>query len=97
GDQVAVVIAETLNQAKDAAASIDVDYGVLPAVADPAKARDPKAPQIHDNAPTDAAFKNAKHVTRLNFINNRLVPNAIEPRASIGDYDAGTDSSTLWV
>jgi aerobic carbon-monoxide dehydrogenase large subunit len=111
GDQVAVVIAETLNQAKDAAAAIDVDYGVLPAVADPAKAQDPKAPQIHDNAPkntiyqwslgdqalTDAAFKNAKHVTRLKLINNRLVPNAIEPRAAIGDYDSGTDSSTLWV
>src|SRR5436190_10865818 len=84
GDQVAVVIAETLNQAKDAAAAIDVDYGVLPAVADPAKARDPKAPQIHDNAPrntiyewslgdqaaTEAAFKNAKHVTRLKLTNN---------------------------
>src|SRR5229473_206709 len=111
GDQVAVVIAETLNQAKDAAAEIAVDYGVLPAVADPAKAQDPKAPQIHDNAPrntiyqwslgdaaaTDAAFRGAKHVTRLKLVNNRLIPNAIEPRAAIGDYDAGTDSSTLWV
>src|SRR3984893_13942151 len=79
GDQVAVVIAETLNQAKDAAAEIDVDYAVLPAVADPAKARDPKAAQIHDNAPrntiyewslgdaaaTDAAFPGAKHATKL--------------------------------
>jgi len=111
GDQVAVVVAETLNQAKDAAAEIAVDYGVLPAVADPAKAQDPKAPQIHDNAPrntiyqwslgdaaaTDAAFRGAKHLTRLKLTNNRLIPNAIEPRAAIGDYDAGTDSSTLWV
>ncbi len=111
GDQVAVVIAETLNQAKDAAAAIDVDYAVLTAVADPAKARDPKAAQIHDNAPkntiyewslgdqaaTEAAFKNAKHVTKLKIVNNRMIPNAIEPRAAIGDYDAGTDSSTLWV
>jgi carbon-monoxide dehydrogenase large subunit len=111
GDQVAVVIAETLNQAKDAAAEISVDYGVLPAVADPAKAQDPKASQIHDNAPrntiyewslgdaaaTNAAFKGAKHVTKLKLVNNRLIPNAIEPRAAIGDYDSGTDSSTLWV
>jgi len=111
GDQVAVVIAETLNQAKDAAAEIAVDYGVLTAVADPAKAQDPKAPQIHDNAPkntiyqwalgdaaaTDAAFRNAKHVVKLKLVNNRLIPNAIEPRAAIGDYDAGSDFSTLWV
>jgi len=111
GDQVAVVIAETLNQAKDAAAAINVDYGVLPANADPAKARDPKTAQVHDNAPrntiyewslgdekaVDAAFKNAKHVTKLDITNNRLVPNAMEPRAAIGDYDKGADSSTLWV
>jgi carbon-monoxide dehydrogenase large subunit len=111
GDQLAVVVAETLNQAKDAAAEIAVDYEELPAVADPAKARDPKAAQIHDNAPrntiyewsigdkaaTEAAFKNAKHVTKMKIVNNRLAPNAIEPRAAIGDYDSGSDSSTLWV
>jgi carbon-monoxide dehydrogenase large subunit len=109
GDQVAVVVAETLDRAKDAAAAINVDYGELPANADPAKARN--AAQIHDNAPknviyewalgdkaaTDAAFRGAKHVTKLKIVNNRLVPNAIEPRAAIGDYDSGTDSSTLWV
>ena len=44
----------------------------------------------------DAAFKSAKHVTKLDIVNNRLVPNAIEPRAAIGEYDAGTDSFTLW-
>src|SRR5437868_3369176 len=108
GDAVAVVIAETLAQAKDAAEKIKVDYEVLPAVADPAKAQG--ANQIHEVAPrntiyqwhlgdpktTDAAFKAAKHVTKLDLVNNRLVPNAIEPRAAIGEYDAGTESLTLW-
>jgi aerobic carbon-monoxide dehydrogenase large subunit len=110
GDPVAVVIAETLAQAKDAAEKITVDYEVLPAVADPAKAQGAGAPQIHDIAPNntiyqwhlgdpkaiDAAFKAAKHVTRLDIVNNRLVPNAIEPRAAIADYDPGTESFTLW-
>jgi aerobic carbon-monoxide dehydrogenase large subunit len=110
GDPVAVVIAETLAQAKDAAEKVNVDYEVLPAVADPAKAQAAGAPQIHDIAPNntiyqwhlgdpkaiEAAFKSAKHVTRLDIVNNRLVPNAIEPRAAIADYDAGTESFTLW-
>ena len=110
GDAVAVIVAETLAQAKDAAEKIKVDYEVLPAVADPAKAQAEGAPQIHevaarntiyqwhlgDQKAAEAAFKAAKHVTRLDFINNRLVPNAIEPRAAIGEYDAGTDCLTLW-
>jgi len=110
GDSVAVVIAETLDQAKDAANAIKVDYGVLPAVAELAKARDAGAPQIHENAPrntiyewvlgdeaaVDAAIKRAKHVTKIDIVNNRLIPNAIEPRAAIGEYDQGTESFTLW-
>src|SRR5438552_14358155 len=110
GDAVAVVIAETLGQAKDAGEKVVVDYEVLPAVADPAKAQAAGAPLIHDVAPnntiyqwhlgdqkaTEAAFKSAKHVTKLDIVNNRLVPNAIEPRAAIADYDTGTDSFTLW-
>jgi len=110
GDPVAVVVAETLAQAKDAAEKVNVDYEVLPAVADPAKAQGAGAPQIHDIAPNntiyqwhlgdpkaiDTAFKAAKHVTRLDIVNNRLVPNAIEPRAAIADYDPGTESFTLW-
>ncbi len=110
GDAVAVVVAETPAQAKDAAEKIKVDYEVVPAVADPAKAQGKDAPQIHEVAPAntiyqwqlgdpkavEAAFKAAKHVTKLDIINNRLVPNAIEPRAAIGEYDAGTDSLTLW-
>jgi len=108
GDPVAVVIAETLTQARDAAEAVMVDYAVLPAVTGPAKAQ--AAAQIHPVAPrntiyqwhlgdaqaVDGAFKSAKHVTRLDIINNRLVPNAIEPRAAIGEYDSGSDSFTLW-
>src|SRR5438477_1941929 len=110
GDAVAVVIAETLGQAKDAAEKVKVDYDLLPALCDPAKAQDQGAPQIHEVAPrntiyqwhlgdakaVEAAFKTARHVTKLDFINNRLVPNAIEPRAAIGEYDAGSESLTLW-
>jgi aerobic carbon-monoxide dehydrogenase large subunit len=110
GDAVAVVVAETLAQARDAAEKVKIDYAVLPAVADPAAAQKQGAPLIHDVAPgntiyqwhlgdakaADAAFKAAKHVTRLDIVNNRLVPNAIEPRAAIGDYDSGTGAFTLW-
>src|SRR5262249_21921924 len=108
GDAVAVVVAETLAQAKDAAEKVKVDYDVLPAVADPARAQ--SAAAIHEVAPrntiyqwhlgdakaADPATTAASHVTRIDLINNRLVPNAIEPRAAIGEYDSGTDSLTLW-
>ena len=110
GDPVAVVIAETLAQAKDAAEKVKVDYEVLPAVADPAQAQSAGVAQIHEVAPentiyqwqlgdkgkTDAAFQSAAHVTKLDIVNNRLVPNAIEPRAAIGEYDSGTGHFTLW-
>jgi carbon-monoxide dehydrogenase large subunit len=110
GDPVAVVIAATLSQAKDAAEKVRCDFEVLPAVADPAEAQQNSAPQIHEVAPGNtiyqwhlgdanavaAAFKTAKHVTKLDIRNNRLVPNAMEPRAAIGEYDAGNDSFTLW-
>jgi carbon-monoxide dehydrogenase large subunit len=110
GDPVAVVIAETLAQAEDAAEKVVVDYDVLPAVADPARAQQKGATQIHEVAPhntiyqwhlgdakaVDAAVKSAKHVTKLHIVNNRLVPNAMEPRAAIGEYDAGNQSFTLW-
>jgi carbon-monoxide dehydrogenase large subunit len=94
----------------DAAEKVNVDYEVLPAVIDPAQAQAGDVPQIHDIAArntiyqwhlgdanaADAAFKTAKHVTKLDLINNRLVPNAIEPRAAIGEYDVGSESLTLW-
>ena len=110
GDAVAVAIAETLAQARDAAEKIKVEYQVLPAVADPARAQAPGAPQIHGIAPSntiyqwqlgdaksvEAAFKTAKHVTRLDLVNNRLVPNALEPRAALAEYDSGSGNLTLW-
>ncbi len=111
GDQVAVVIAETLDQAQDAAELLEVDYGVLPAVVDAAKARAKGAPQLHEAAPdntcyvwalgdkaaVDAAFAKAAHVTKLDLVNNRLIPNAIEPRAVNGMYSRADDSYTLYV
>src|SRR5450631_1862101 len=110
GDAVAVVIGETLAQARDAAEKVKVDYEVLPAVVDPAKAQAAGAPQIHvdiakntiyqwhlgDAKATAAAFAAAKHVTKLDIINNRLVPHAIEPRVALAEYDVGTDHMTLW-
>ena len=110
GDPVAVVIAETLAQARDAGEELEIDYEVLPAVTNPAKAQSPDAPLIHaiaprntiyqwqlgDGAAVDQAFKTAKHVTKLDIVNNRLVPNAMETRAAIGEYDSGSGSFTLW-
>jgi carbon-monoxide dehydrogenase large subunit len=109
GDHVAVVVAETLAQARDAAEAVEVEYKPLPAIAETAKARESKV-VVHDVAPdntvyewhlgdkdaTEAAFKKAKHVTTLDITNNRLVPNPIETRAAIGEYDMGTDSYTLY-
>jgi carbon-monoxide dehydrogenase large subunit len=110
GDHVAVVIAETLAQAKDAAEMVSVDYEPLPAAVDVATAQTPGQPQVHAEAPNntvyewhlgdkaavDAAFGQAKHVTKLEIVNNRLIPNAMEPRAAIGEYDSGQDSLTLY-
>jgi carbon-monoxide dehydrogenase large subunit len=110
GDPVAVVIADSSAQAKDAAEKMVIDYGVLPAVIDTASAAKSGQPQIHDYAPgntvfnwhvgdkasTDAAFAKAAHVTTLDLINNRTIPNAMEPRAALGEYDSGTDVQTLY-
>src|SRR4029078_5131140 len=110
GDAGAVILAETLAQARDAAEKFYIVSEPLPAVTDRAKAQTDGAPQIHevaarntiyqwhlgDQKAAETAFKSAHHVTRLDFVNNRLSPNAIEPRAAIGEYDAGTDGLTLW-
>ncbi|MCH8924999.1 MAG: xanthine dehydrogenase family protein molybdopterin-binding subunit, partial [Proteobacteria bacterium] len=99
GDLVAMVIADNLNQAKDAVELIQVDYQELPANVDPAKATDPSTPRIHeaaennlcaewgigDKEAADQAFAQAHHVTKLDLINNRQIPNAMEPRCSIGE------------
>jgi len=109
GDHVAVVVAETAAQARDAAELVAVDYAPLPAVVGVEAARAPNAPLVHDGidgnlcydwelgnkAETEAAFARAAHVTRIDLTNNRLIPNPMEPRAAIGDYDTGTESYTL--
>ena len=110
GDIVAVVIAETKAQAKEAGGLVNVDYESLPAVASLAQAVAPGAPQIWDDAEgnvcfdwelgdkaaTDAALEGATHVVSLDIVNNRLIPNAIEPRAAIGDYDPVQGDHTLY-
>ncbi|WP_178130375.1 molybdopterin cofactor-binding domain-containing protein [Reyranella sp. CPCC 100927] len=111
GDPVALVVAETLEQAKDGAELIDVDYDPLPAVVDTYGAAEKGAPQIWDQIKgnecfdwemgnqkaTDAAFAKADRVVKLRLVNNRLVVNSMEPRGAICTYDAAGDRSTLWV
>ena len=113
GDRVAMVVAETLDQAKAAAELIEVDYEELPPTVDTATAKGASAAgqSVHDEAPdnlcyhwgigdkdgTAAAFASAAHITTLSFRNNRLVPNAMEPRAANAQYDANNDSYTLYV
>jgi carbon-monoxide dehydrogenase large subunit len=110
GDQIACVVAETYHQAKDAAELIEVDYEVLPACVSTAKARAQGEPLVHeeiprntvfewelgDGAAVDEAISKAAHVTRLDLVNNRLVPNAIEPRAAVAEYDTGMEKYTLY-
>ncbi|MEO9102027.1 MAG: xanthine dehydrogenase family protein molybdopterin-binding subunit, partial [Burkholderiaceae bacterium] len=111
GDQVAMVVADTVEQAKDAAEKIEVDYDVLPSVVNVADAAAGKGAPLHEAAPdnncyrwslgdkdgVDAAFAKAAHVTKLDLVNNRLVPNAIEPRAALGSYDRASGEYTLYV
>ncbi|MCP3440092.1 xanthine dehydrogenase family protein molybdopterin-binding subunit [Bradyrhizobium sp. CCGUVB14] len=110
GQAVAVVIADSKNLARDAAEAVVVDYEELPAVADVHAAIKAGAPQLHPEAPgnqvydwvigdegaTDAAFAKAANVVKLDVTNNRLAPNAMEPRAAIADYDAAEEHFTLY-
>ncbi|MGA3306474.1 MAG: xanthine dehydrogenase family protein molybdopterin-binding subunit, partial [Stellaceae bacterium] len=110
GDPVAIVIAETKAEAEEAADLAEVDYKELPAVSSAEAALKKGAPQlfdaapgnlcydwhIGDEAPVTAAFAKAAHVTKIDMVNNRLIPNAMEPRAYIGEYDRGTGDYTLY-
>src|ERR1700680_1601793 len=110
GQAVAVVIAETKNLAKDAAEAVVVNYGELPAIPDIKAAIKQGAPQLHPEAPGNVvydwhlgdesavkdAFAKAANVVTLELTNNRLVPNAMEPRAAIADYDAAEEHYTLY-
>ena len=109
GDQVAIVVAETLEQARAAAEAVEVDYGVLPAVVDTATASKAKA-SVPMPRPTMSVMCGAwrrcrggqghgvsHKVSTLDIVNNRLIPNAIEPRAANAAYDKSSDSYTLYV
>ena len=110
GDPVAVVIAETKQQARDAAELIAIDYTDLPSVSSTPAALAAGAPEVHDGvagnlcydwhigdkAVVDAAFASAAHVVKLDLVNNRLIPNAMEPRVAIGDYDTSSGDYTLY-
>ncbi|MGM0742046.1 MAG: xanthine dehydrogenase family protein molybdopterin-binding subunit [Pseudomonadota bacterium] len=112
GDPIAAVVAETREQARDAAEAIEVDIDDLPAVVDMKAALKDGAPKVHDELTSnlcydwgfveenreavDAAIKSAAHVTRLELRNNRLVANPMEPRVAVGDYSRSTGESTLY-
>jgi carbon-monoxide dehydrogenase large subunit len=109
GDPIVAVIAETLQQARDAAELVELNMTDLPAVVDMRKAIK-GGTVVHDEAPdnmcydwelgdkaaTEAAFAKAAHVTKLDLINQRLVANPMEPRAAIGHYDLASDEYTLY-
>jgi carbon-monoxide dehydrogenase large subunit len=110
GDYVAFVVAETKNQAMDAAELIEVDYEVLPAIVATAEAAKPGVPlvwedckdnicftAIHgDKAKTEAAFANAAHVVKEHLVINRVTTASMEPRGSVGDYNAIEDRYTIY-
>ena len=109
GDPVAVVVAESLAQARDASEAIEVEYDLLDAVVDMKSAIANGSTTVHDDVGTnlcydwalgdkdavDAAFEQAHHVAKLSLVNNRLIPNAIEPRCAIGEFEQGTGNYTL--
>ncbi len=112
GDPIAAIVAETREQARDAAEAIMPDITDLPAVMDMKEAIKDGATKVHDDLTSnlcydwgfveenkgavDEAIKNAAHVTTLELVNNRLVPNAMEPRVAVGDYNRSTGDHTLY-
>jgi carbon-monoxide dehydrogenase large subunit len=111
GDAVAVVIAESIDAARDASELILVDYADRPAIVEPGRALDPDAAQVWDEAPgnlcfdwekgdaaaTEAGFAKAARVVALDLVNNRIIPNSMEGRACLAAYDAATDKFTFYV
>ncbi|MEL7176300.1 MAG: molybdopterin cofactor-binding domain-containing protein, partial [Pseudomonadota bacterium] len=112
GDPICAVVAESLEQARDAAEAIELDLEELPAVVDMKAAVQEGATKVHDDLTSNlcydwgfveenrdavnAAFEEAAHVTSLELVNNRLVANPMEPRVAVGDWNAGTDDYTLY-
>lgn len=110
GDAVAVVIADSVENARNAAEAVSVDYEVLEAVVRADKALEDGAPQLHpeaannlifdweigDEAATDAALAGAKHIVEMDIENNRLAPNPMEPRSAVATFDPSEDHYTLY-
>jgi carbon-monoxide dehydrogenase large subunit len=110
GDPVAIVVAETLEQARDAVEAVVVGIESLPAVTDARAAAQPGAPRVFDDVPDNLcvdfhygnsaliaeAFAKANHVTRLRLVSNRIVVCAMEPRSATAHYDAATDRYTFY-
>jgi carbon-monoxide dehydrogenase large subunit len=110
GDIVAAVVAETPLQALDAAEAVAVEYEALPAIVETARALDGGAPLVHgrfgtnlcfdidfgERAAVQAAMQRAHRVVRLELVNNRVAPSPLEPRATLGRYEADEDRYTLW-
>lgn len=112
GDPICAVVAETLEQARDAAEAIELDIEELPAVVDMKKALEAGATKVHDDltsnlcydwgfveenkAAVEEAFQKAAHVTTLELVNNRLIANPMEPRVAVGDFNRGTGDHTLY-
>jgi carbon-monoxide dehydrogenase large subunit len=111
GEPVAIVVAESAYAARDAAEAVQVDYEGLPAVSNPKKAHDKGAAALFDDitqnqcfywtigdkAAAESAFTAAAKVVSLSFVNQRLIPNAIEPRACLASYAPASGDLTLWV
>lgn len=111
GEPVAVILAESILQAKEAAELIEIDIEDLPVAADIVHAMAPDAPVLWDGAPgnvifhweigdkaaTEAAFAKAAHVSKIDLVNNRLVANAMETRCAVGEYDVGKQEFTLYL
>jgi len=106
-----VVVGDTPAQAVDAATAIDVTYEQLPAAVGPSEAADDDAPVVHDEvddnlafdweigdeASTAEAFESAEYTASIDLTQQRIVPSAMEPRASLADYDSATGELTLWL
>jgi carbon-monoxide dehydrogenase large subunit len=110
GNAVAIVVAEDGYLARDAADRVEVDYEPMPAVVDAWKGAQPGAPQLHADVPNnvcfhwtvnggdvDAAFKSAEVVVKERILNQRLIPNAVEPRAALAQWSSAMGELTLWV
>jgi carbon-monoxide dehydrogenase large subunit len=109
GDPVAFLVAETLNEARDAAELVAIEYDVLPAIVATEDAAKPGAPLVWDSAPNniwfalergnkaaaDAAFAKAAHVVTLKIVNNRLSANSMEPRTALAEHDEASGRTTL--